>query len=1190
MTQFRKPIFFDHSGKRWSRILRFAAGLALLFSIVGALFSFSILVLPSSRVELSSTPIAHGRIFVPKLFGREEAARHVLAVRTRDKLIKQISAEKNEKQSANKNSASTYSTVVGFYVNWDPRSFPSLRDHIDSMTYVVPEWLYLDLKSPKLFRDRKDDNKDYMRQFGDVTTLARQHNIPIIPLIHNVVKDGVWEWPRLQALLNDPTAQMKLANNLRDYVKQNDFAGINIDFEPGFPTDKMTPQQLSDAKRTLREGLPKFMTRLNRVFHASHLLVTQDLPVPAKVTGQSMEPDFDYAALNDPNDFVVLMLYDEHSPASRKGNPGTLAAQPWVEDMAQQIFAKMDASKVVLGIANYSADWPVAHDSKGNLQEYILPNGQPSGELAFQGQGKQLKLAAALSAADEAGAPVEMDDTDLNPFFTYVDDKGLDHIVFMLDAVTAYNEVMSLKGYQPRGAALWFVGSEDPNIWSFLSPRKLGKPIKASDMRNVHYTSQVVEESVQGEIKDLYSAEKPGTRDVSFDKDGLIASEDFTTYPSPFMVHHFGNGPEAQNALALTFDDGPDPEFTPQILKVLKDNHVPGTFFVIGKQAERYPNVVKECWDAGCEIGNHTYTHPHILDVSRLRAELEINAAQRTIESIIGHSTKLFRAPYGEGDNITPGNENGQLLQSLQKMGYVVVDMNIDPWDWSRPSVDEIIFKINDQLNAKSNGKVIGQNHVILLHDGGGGRENTILALKKLIPELKKKGYRFVRVSDLLGPKEHEKLFPVVAHSQENFAGLDRVMFEIGFIITSIIEVIFILSIFLGVLRVLLVAPLAIIQARRAKKRKFPDYTPPVAVIIPGYNEDKVICRTIRSVLASDYKHLQVIVIDDGSTDHTAKVVQKAFSKNSRVTFVAKENGGKSSALNLGISMTDAEVIICLDADTIFAKDTISRLVPHFHDPRVGAVAGNVKVGNRTNPLTIWQSVEYITSQNFDRRAYSALNSVSVVPGAVGAWRKSAVIEAGGYDTDTIAEDTDLTFRIRLLGYHVHTENSALAYTEAPDTIQTLAKQRFRWAFGTLQSLWKHRDMLFKKKYGAFSMFVMPATWIYSIFFQAISPIVDLTVLLSLFNAQYRAVLIYYAAFFVLDFFGALLAVELDHEDPKQLIWLFWQRFFYRQFMYYIILKSIVAALRGGIVGWGKFQRKATVTAHEDTPVASVNS
>jgi peptidoglycan-N-acetylglucosamine deacetylase len=331
--------------------------------------------------------------------------------------------------------------------------------------------------------------------------------------------------------------------------------------------------------------------------------------------------------------------------------------------------------------------------------------------------------------------------------------------------------------------------------------------------------------------------------------------------------------------------------------------------------------------------------------------------------------------------------------------------------------------------------------------------------------------------------------------------------------------------------------------------------------------------------LNSDYPDLKVIVVDDGSTDDTSDNVRAEFGQDPRVTLICKQNGGKSTALNLGISKADTEILVCLDADTMFAKDTISHLVPHFADPKVGAVAGNVKVGNRTNPLTIWQSLEYITTQNFDRRAYAMMNSVSVVPGAVGAWRKSAILEAGSYGSDTLAEDTDLTYRIRLLGYHIHTENRALAYTEAPDTVQTLAKQRFRWAFGTLQSLWKHRRAMFNPRHGWFGMFVMPATWVFSIVFQAISPIVDIMIIVALFNQGFVQVFSYYAAFFVLDFIGASIAIRLDSEDERQLVWLFWQRFFYRQFMCFVVLKALFTALRGSIVGWGKLHRRGTVTA-----------
>jgi cellulose synthase/poly-beta-1,6-N-acetylglucosamine synthase-like glycosyltransferase/peptidoglycan/xylan/chitin deacetylase (PgdA/CDA1 family)/spore germination protein YaaH len=1055
----------------------------------------------------------------------------------------------------------------------------------------MPEWLNLDLKSPSLFRDANDEVPAWKRNSTQVIAICKRNNVPIIPLIHNVIggTNGTFDWGTLAQLLASPGAQEKLAENLRDYVVRNKFGGINIDFEePWFDPAKVTPQQRAEARRLVHVGLPHFMVTLNRVFHKSNLLVTQDIPA---VSG-----DFDYAALNDPNDFVIAMLYNEHQNTP-KGNPGTIASQPWVEDMAENIFEKMDSSKVVLGVGNYCYDWPILHDAHGDIQE--VP--EHPGEIAFCGQGKLRSLAAALEYAGDADAPIQMDPEDLNPYFTYVDELGQDRIVFMLDAVTAYNEIMALKGYYPRGAALWYMGSEDPSIWKFLSEGRLGKPIDPRQLKSVQYTAQVVDSAnADGEIMDQIGAVKRGVREISFDKDGLISQEQFTEYPRECVIQQFGN---RKGELALTFDDGPDPKYSEEILATLKHYHVPGTFFVIGRQAERYPGIVKDEWDAGCEIGNHTFTHQPLPQISPLRADLEINATQRTIESIIGHSTKLIRPPYDAYDSTTPvssdlgGTYDPAFLESLHRHGYLAVGNNIDGFDYKRPGVDEIVSTIESEINTNPNdgqtpkvvnGQLVQQNNIILMHDGSDGghvdRQQTVDALGRLIPDLEKKGYKFVRVSDLLGPREHERLFPVVANTQERIAGFDRVIFEFGFGAQTIITVIFLLSIFLGVGRVLVVSVLAIVQARRSKMTEPTDFAPPVSVIIPAYNEEKVVCRTVRSILKSDYQNLEVIVVDDGSADRTAQRVEKTFGSDPRVTVLKKENGGKSSALNLGISMVSSEIIICLDADTLFARDTISRLVPHFADLRVGAVAGNVKVGNRTNPLTIWQSVEYITSQNFDRRAYAALNSVSVVPGAVGAWRKSAVVEAGAYSTDTLAEDTDLTFRVRLLGYHVLTENDALAFTEAPDSVRELAKQRFRWAFGTLQSLWKHRTVLFKRKHGAFTMFVMPAMWLYNIFLQAFAPVVDIAVLIALFSGQLVPVLSYYAAFFVLDFFGAALAIGLDHEDPKQLVWLFWQRFFYRQFMYYVILKSIVAALRGHMVGWGKLQRKATVVGWETSP------
>src|SRR5581483_2187795 len=201
-------------------------------------------------------------------------------------------------------------------------------------------------------------------------------------------------------------------------------------------------------------------------------------------------------------------------------------------------------------------------------------------------------------------------------------------------------------------------------------------------------------------------------------------------------------------------------------------------------------------------------------------------------------------------------------------------------------------------------------------------------------------------------------------------------------------------------------------------------YRPNVAVLIPAYNEEKVIERTVRSVLASSYPKLRVIVVDDGSKDATLQVARSAFAsevEQGRVVILTKTNRGKAEALNFGLRHVadDEELFVGIDADTVIAPDAVSLLVPHFLNPKVGAVAGNAKVGNRVNLWTRWQALEYVTSQNFERRALNTLGAVSVVPGAIGAWRTAAVRELGGYQTDTVAEDADLTMALLQRGYRV---------------------------------------------------------------------------------------------------------------------------------------------------------------------------
>jgi peptidoglycan-N-acetylglucosamine deacetylase len=394
--------------------------------------------------------------------------------------------------------------------------------------------------------------------------------------------------------------------------------------------------------------------------------------------------------------------------------------------------------------------------------------------------------------------------------------------------------------------------------------------------------------------------------------------------------------------------------------------------------------------------------------------------------------------------------------------------------------------------------------------------------------------------------------------------------------------------------RSLFIGALALAQKLRVGKpaKAVETQQPFISIIVPAYNEELVIALTINSLLSTAYPYFEVIVVDDGSSDRTWEVLSKHFINEPRVQLYTKSNAGKAEALNFGLRRTRGEIIVTLDADTIFQPDTLGALVRRFDNPHIGAVAGNAKVGNRINMITRWQALEYITAQNLDRRAFAELNCIFIVPGAVGAWRRSLIELVCGLTSDTLAEDQDLTLKVRKLGYRVEYAEDAIAWTEAPDTVRALARQRFRWAFGTFQCMWKHRDALFRPRFGALGFVAMPNVWIYQVLFPLLSPLIDLLFVWGLIStlleklslpSEYAVtnvsqVTFYYALFLAIDWVTAAFAFLLEKRERRRLLcWFFVQWFCYRQIMFYVIVKSALAALRRDIVGWGKLERKATV-------------
>ncbi len=426
-------------------------------------------------------------------------------------------------------------------------------------------------------------------------------------------------------------------------------------------------------------------------------------------------------------------------------------------------------------------------------------------------------------------------------------------------------------------------------------------------------------------------------------------------------------------------------------------------------------------------------------------------------------------------------------------------------------------------------------------------------------------------------------------------ARIDLGLFElVGFAIRAL-GFLFAAAISLGIARALVLSALALLSGWKDLRRKRPPIRPDtfVSVLIPAFNEEQVIERSVSHVLASTNVRLEVIVIDDGSKDRTSEIVREAFRDDERVQLITLANGGKARALNHGLEVAKSEIVIALDADTQFEPDTIARLARWLvADEGLAAVAGNAKVGNRVNLVTKWQALEYVTAQNLERRALARLGAMTVVPGAVGAWRKKAIAEVGGYPPETLAEDQDLTIAVQRAGWRVAYDQSAIAWTEAPGTFHQLARQRFRWAFGTIQCAWKHKGIMQSGKPRGLALIGLPQTIMFQLVFALVSPIIDLALAINLFwtfsslhehgftavKGDLGRVALFWAIFAAIDLTAGLIAFALERrENWKLMAWLLPQRFGYRQLMYYVVIKAVIQALRGPRVGWSSIQRSGDV-------------
>lgn len=1031
---------------------------------------------------------------------------------------------------------------AAFYVDWNTASLPSLEKNISHLNLVIPEWIFIDPKG----------DTAYINIDAHALGVMRKAGVKIMPILSNAFQQQ-FRGDVVHRILNDSAKSNRLINDVLAILEKNDFAGVNVDFE--------------ELREKSNETLVRFEKGLYEKLHAKGFLVTQNIA--------PFNSDYNYTELAKYNDYLFLMAYDQFSESTA---PGPICHQKWIEAAVGEAASKIPTEKLILNLAGFGYDWVVGKSVKAR-------------PITYQ---------QALSRAREFEATVDFDNDSYNLHFKYSDDANVEHQVNFTDAATAFNALRFATEYGVSGVALWYLGSEDDRIWKFYDRDMRKDSIRKFDFKDfTTIESSGTEDNVdydgEGEVLDITGIPRSGRITPEVDtKDMLISEETYDTLPSKWVGRKYGtNNPKK---LVLTFDDGPDPTYTPQILDILQMERVPATFFIVGLNAENNIPIVKRIFREGHEIGNHTFTHPNIANVSRKRAVLEMESTRLLIECITGHSTILFRPPYNADFEPQKAEELIPVAIAHSK-NYLDVGESIDPLDWLPEANADSIF--NRVVRRKQDMTKAGlSGNIILLHDAGGEtRRETVKALPRIIQYFKDRGYTFTTIADLLGKKRDELMPPVPRGS-----GYFLIQLKLNYILAEIVYwsqhtlfALFVVFIILSLARIIFLAALAIHEKRKENKAlplgvmpfaggKVPfggGPAPLVSIIVPAYNEEVNAVSSLANLLNTTYPNIEVIFVDDGSKDNTYEKVRDVFSNHPKVKVLTKPNGGKASALNMGIAHSSAEYVVCIDADTKLHSDAVSWLMQHFFDDdgqKVGAVAGNVKVGNRVNALTKWQSIEYITSQNFDRRAFASVNAITVVPGAIGAFRKKAINEAGGFTIDTLAEDCDLTIRILRYGYVVKNEQRAIAYTEAPETVKMWIRQRFRWCFGVMQTLWKNRDVLFNDHYPSLGWVALPNILLFQFIIPIFSPLADIFMIAGLVTSNTpERILIYYGIFMVVDLAVALLAYSFENEKKSALVWIIPQRLIYRWLMLFVLFKAFLKAIKGELQGWGVLKRTGRV-------------
>jgi peptidoglycan/xylan/chitin deacetylase (PgdA/CDA1 family)/spore germination protein YaaH len=927
-----KPIFFDPDRRRWKRIRKTIDVVVVVLSLLIVFFAITI-------VRKTSIPAV--------LLAEQKKNYHALKLNEH---------KKPQRKNTHRKTLIPASEVVlnsgegirgAFYVTWDAASYSAMREYIHQIDFVFPEWLHI-LGADGHLQAVNENNT----LFGVITnghvanvdpklmSLIKSANaqVDVLPMVNNF--DPIAnEWRSdIAKMLDSGDGRERFRQEISAFLASDNYKGLTLDIEA-------IPLEAQPGYRALVAELASDLHQRNQKLYLS---------VPAN------NPDYDYVFLSKLADGFILMNYDQHYPG---GAPGAIAGQDWFTQNLVAALKRIPREKIICSIGNYGYDWTTAKKGKPGMAGV-----------------HNVSVQEAWLEARDSESDIEFDSDILNPHFTYLDGGNNRHDVWYLDAVTALNQMRAARSLGISTFVLWRLGSEDRSLWKVWdAPRDADAPGKLK----VVDPGQDVDIEGEGDILRIESKPSPGARDITVDSTGLITDEIFRELPSPYRLEAYG---APSKEVVISFDDGPDPQWTPKILDILKQYNVKAVFFTIGLEAERYPSLLKRVYREGHEIGNHTFTHPDISSISAQYLRVELNLTERLLAAKLGIKTAFFRPPY-DVDQEPDTADQVRPLELTQSMGYITVGDKIDPNDWRddpRPSPEQITQSVMDQL---------GRGSIILLHDGGGYRGNTVKALPMIIQALHARGYRIISVHELLGKSYADVMAPISANEQF-WATVDSAGFLVFGAVNAFIVFVFFVGDVLMSGRLVCVGAAAIFdRLRRHTTEKATGesaFHPAVAVLVPAFNEEKVIARTIQSVLCSTYPNLRVVVIDDGSTDRTCEVARAQFADEialGRVTVLRQENGGKarrsitvcnSSPRNFSLALTPTPSLPATlsPISSLTSRMPASPPWPAMPRSAIASISGPNGRPSSTSPARTSIAVPSTSS------APSALSPAQLAPGA----------------------------------------------------------------------------------------------------------------------------------------------------------------------------------------------------------------